>query len=146
MATAAPAKAPVHLWIVGVLSLLWNAFGAIDYTMSQLRNEAWLSQLTEAQRAWLDSSPAWADAAWALGVWGALLGSLLLLIRSGHAYWAFEVSLAGLFVSTIFQYYYAPMPGGENSRFMTIMMIAIWVIAIGLLVYAYRMRAKGVLR
>ena len=26
-----PAKAPVHLWIVGILAVLWNAVGAFDY-------------------------------------------------------------------------------------------------------------------
>ena len=143
MATAASAKAPVHLWIVGVVSLLWNAFGALDYTMSQLRNEAWLSQLTEAQRAWLDASPAWTDAAWAFGVWGALLGSVLLLMRSRHAFWAFVVSLAGLAVSTVYQHVISPMPGVGS---MSLLMIAIWIIALGLLYYAYRMRASGVLR
>lgn len=143
MATAAPAKAPVHLWIVGVVSLLWNAFGALDYVMSQLRNEAWLSQLTEAQRAWLDASPAWADAAWAFGVWGALLGSVLLLMRSRHAFWAFAVSLAGLAVSTVYQHVVSPMPGAGS---MNMLMIAIWIVALGLLVYTYRMRSSGVLR
>jgi hypothetical protein len=143
MATAASAKAPVHLWIVGVVSLLWNAFGALDYTMSQLRNEAWLSQLTEAQRAWLDASPAWTAAAWAFGVWGALLGSVLLLMRSRHAFWAFVVSLAGLAVSTVYQHVISPMPGAGS---MSMLMIAIWIIALGLLYYAYRMRANGVLR
>ena len=146
MATAASAKAPVHLWIVGGVSLLWNAFGALDYTMSQLRNEAWLSQLTEAQRAWLDASPAWTAAAWAFGVWGALLGSALLLMRSRHAFWAFVVSLAGLAVSTIYQHVISPMPASANSGFMSMLMIAIWIVALGLLYYAYKMRASGVLR
>jgi hypothetical protein len=38
MATAAPTKTPWHLWVVGILSLLWNAFGGYDYTMTQLRD------------------------------------------------------------------------------------------------------------
>jgi hypothetical protein len=32
------AKAPVHLWIVGFLSLLWNGFGCYDYLMTRMRN------------------------------------------------------------------------------------------------------------
>jgi len=31
---------PKHLWVVGVVSLLWNAVGAFDYFMSKTRNEA----------------------------------------------------------------------------------------------------------
>ena len=31
-------KAPIHLWIVGILSLLWNSFGGYNYTMTRTRN------------------------------------------------------------------------------------------------------------
>jgi hypothetical protein len=30
-------KTPLHLWIVAVLALLWNAVGAFDYVATQLR-------------------------------------------------------------------------------------------------------------
>ena len=32
------ARAPVHLWIVGILATLWNAFGCYDYIMTQTGN------------------------------------------------------------------------------------------------------------
>ena len=32
-------KAPVHLWIVGFISLLWNAMGVFDYLATKLRLE-----------------------------------------------------------------------------------------------------------
>jgi len=32
-------KAPVHLWIVGILALLWNLIGVVDYVMSRSRND-----------------------------------------------------------------------------------------------------------
>ena len=141
MATATPAKAPVHLWIVGVASFLWNSYGAYDYVMKQTRNADYLAQMTEAERDFVARFPVWMDAAWAFGVWGALLGSLLLLIRSRFAVWAFAVSLAGLLVSTIYHYSASNAPGG-----MLGLNIAIWVVAIALLVYSWRMRARGVLR
>lgn len=62
------AKAPVHLWIVGILALLWNAFGAFDYVMTQIQNAAYLAQFSDADRLYFDSFPAWAEAAWALCV------------------------------------------------------------------------------
>ena len=65
------ARTPVHLWIVGGLSALWNAFGAYDYVMTQTRNEAYLAGFTEAQRAYFESFPALMEAAWACGVWAA---------------------------------------------------------------------------
>ena len=67
---SAPRHTPAHLWIVGIVSLLWNAFGATDYTMTMSHNAAYLSAASAAQLAYVASFPAWAVALWALGVWG----------------------------------------------------------------------------
>ncbi|MDO7630157.1 MAG: hypothetical protein MUQ84_04420, partial [Loktanella sp.] len=72
-------KTPLHLWIVGVLSLLWNAGSGYDYLMTRLESTAYLAVLTEPQRAFLDAAPMWFNATWAIGVWFAILGSILLL-------------------------------------------------------------------
>ncbi|MDP8993561.1 MAG: hypothetical protein M3N07_01040 [Pseudomonadota bacterium] len=137
---------PVHLWVVGVLSALWNGFGAFDYTMTQLRNPSWMAQMTPDQVAWIASAPLVAHASWAFGVWGALLGSLLLLARSRHAATAFALSLAGLAVNTVYQLT-APMPSGHmDSATMLAFHAAIWAVATALLVYALMMRRRGVLR
>ena len=140
------AGTPVHLWVVAGVTTLWNAFGALDYTMTQTRSAAWMAQLSPAQIAWLDAAPAWAVASWACGVWGALVGSLLLLARSRHAVIAFAVSLAGLAVNTLFQAT-SPMPGSHMDGGGALALhLAIWAVAIALLAYALRMRARGVLR
>ncbi len=139
-------RTPVHLWIVGVLATLWNAFGCFDYVMTQTGNAEYLAQFTEAQRTYFQSFPTWMEAAWALGVWGALLGSLLLLARSRHAVLAFGLSLLGLLASTIYQYGMADMPDDMMTPLMLGISALIWVIAIGLLLYAMRMRRAGVLR
>ena len=139
-------RTPVHLWIVGGLSALWNAFGCYDYLMTQTKNEAYLAMFTDAQRAYFDSFPLVMDAAWAFGVWGALAGSLLLLARSRHAVAAFAVSLAGLAVGTVWQYVISSPPPEMSSTLMVVMNLAIWAVAIALLVYALRMRRRGVLR
>lgn len=138
------AKTPLHLWIVGGLSLLWNAFGAVDYTMTQTRNADYLAAFTPAQLAYFEAFPAWVDAAWAFGVWGALAGSLLLLLRSRYAVTAFAVSLAGLALSTVYQFTGpTPPPMPEAAKYMT---PVIWIAAIALLWYAWRQRTNGVLR
>jgi hypothetical protein len=140
------ARAPVHLWIVGILALLWNAFGAFDYVMTQIQNAAYLAQFSEAARLYFDSFPAWAEAAWALGVWGGVAGSLLLLARSRHAEFAFGLSLVGLLVTTIYQHALSAMPADLKTGPMVAIAVVIWAVAIGLFVYAHRMRARGMLR
>ena len=71
------ARTPWHLWVVGLLSLLWNCIGCYDYVMSQTRNAEYMRMITEpygvdtqAAVAYFDSYPVWADVAWALGACG----------------------------------------------------------------------------
>ena len=139
-------RTPLHLWIVGILSLLWNAFGAMDYTMTMTRNAAYLKSASAAQMAYFGSFPAWAIALWALGVWGALAGSVLLLARSRLAVIAFVVSLAGLAGSTLYQFAVHPVPADMRGPAMLVLNLIIWAAAIGLLLYARSMRQRGVLR
>ena len=67
-------KAPWHLWVIGIVSLLWNAMGAYDYYMTQSQNEAYMGQFSPEQLEFFDGFPAWVDATWAIAVWFALLG------------------------------------------------------------------------
>lgn len=143
-------RTPWHLWAVGVLSLLWNCFGAADFTMSQMRNQDYLGSAAQGvgatadqMIAFIDSFPAWMHAFWALGVWGALAGSILLLVRRSLAVWAFGGSLLGLAVTQIYQ---AVTPKPDWAEAAMPMTILIWAIAVFLLVYAVGMRRTRVLR
>lgn len=139
-------RAPFHLWIVGLLSLLWNAGGAYDYLMTQLGNAEYLAMLTEPQRALMDGRPMWFDAAWALGVWGSIVGSLLLLLRSRLATTAFGISILGLAASAVWSFGIAEPSSLEvMGSFAAIFSLAIAVILFALFVYARRMQARGVL-
>ncbi|HSN55286.1 MAG TPA: hypothetical protein VLT32_11470 [Candidatus Sulfomarinibacteraceae bacterium] len=138
-------KTPVHLWIVGVLALLWNAMGAFDYLATQLELEFYMSQFTPEQLAYFYGFPAWAVAGWAFGVWGAFAGSLGLLLRKKWSVWAFAASLAGMLVSSI---YTLGLTDGAQIMGTTGMIFTgvIWVVAILLLVYARAQANRGVLR
>jgi CHASE2 domain-containing sensor protein len=125
---------------------LWNSFGCFDYYMTQTRNAEYLAQFTPEQRAYFDNFPMLAEVTWALGVWGALAGSILLLMRSRHAVTAFAISLAGLAGSSIWQFLLAdaPMPGMSNAMYAV--NAVIWLGCILFLYYAMRQKKAGVLR
>lgn len=146
MATNA-GKAPVHLWIVGILSLLWNGIGAADYSMTHIGGATYLEQSGFGAEtiAYLAKLPIWATASWALGVWGAVAGSLLLLFRSRHAATAFIVSLAGVALMTLHSFI-NPYPAEMVSTGGTVFEWTIKLVAVLLLWYAWRQRAAGVLR
>ena len=140
-------KTPWHLWVVGAVSLLWNAVGAFDYTMTKMKNADYLASFTPEQQAYFASVPIWANIGWALGVWGSVIGSALLLARSRHAVTAFLISMIGLALSCIYQF---GMHYGDLARmfgsFPLIFTGIIWVILIALYLYARAQVAKGVLR
>ncbi len=149
--TETRAAAPWHLWVVGILSLLWNSYGAFDYVMSQTRNEAYMAAITEpfgfsTSQAidYFDSFPLWADAAWALGVWGSVIGSLLLLARQRYAMHSYAISLIGLVVCMAYQYA-NPMVGASDSVVTIVMSAVVLAIVLALYFYAKRMIAKRVL-
>ncbi|QJB68509.1 hypothetical protein [Parasphingorhabdus halotolerans] len=136
---------PRHLWVVGIIATLWNSGGALDYTMTQTRNESYMASFTPEQLDYFYNFPAWADGVWALGVWGAFIGSLLLLFRSRFAVPSFWISLAGLIGSVIYQLT-ADMPASLSSPFIWLFTAVIWLSILFLIWYSTKMRAKGVLR
>jgi hypothetical protein len=142
---SAAARAPWHLWVIGILSLLWNAFGCYDYLMTVTHDEAWLANIPPAALAIVDSFPAWAVATWAIGVWVSVLGSILLLLRSRHAALAFLVSLAGALVSYSYQAT-TDLPVVMGGASYWIMPAVIVVAIVAQWYYAKRMTDAGVLR
>jgi len=131
-------------WIIAVVSLLWNGFGGFDYYMTQTRNPAYLSQFPAEIIQYIDIMPVWATVAWAIGVWGSVLGSILLLLRSGWAVPVFWISLLGLAASTCYQVYVG-MPPSMQTPAMLGMMAVIWLALIFQLWFAMRSAAKGYL-
>ena len=95
---------PWHLWVIGVVALVWSAMGAMDYVMTQTRNEAYMSGFTPEQLSFFYGIPTWAVATWAIAVWGGVLGALLLLIRRRHAVWVFLAPLIAMVITTFQNY------------------------------------------
>jgi hypothetical protein len=138
---------PWHFWVVAAIAVLWNGFGGYDYTMSQLQGDAYFraAGMTEAQITYINGMPGWMTAVWAVGVWGAVAGSLLLLLRRRWAVHAFAVSLAGLVVSLIYTY---GLSDGASVMGQQVMIMNLVVLAgcVFFLWYAARMAKRGLLR
>jgi hypothetical protein len=151
MATTAQGRTPAHLWIVGILSLLWSCMGAYDYVMTRMHNMAYIAKSMpgidpNVGLAWMENMPMYAQIGWGLGVWGALLGAVLLLVRSRYAVWAYAASMLGIVLSIGYQIALAPpLPGADGAMFKIFPYV---IIAIGLFLlwYSSSMDKKGVLR
>ena len=139
--TPARAGAPWHYWLVTAISLLWNAFGGYDYTMSHVQGDAYYKQMgmNDAQVAFIHSYPVWMHAVWAFGVWGAVLGSILLVFRSRWAFHSFVVSALGAAGALVYQL--ATL--GTADIVMPLVIVAV---AVFLVWFAMTMTKQGVLR
>ena len=144
-AAAPPPTTPKHLWIVGVLALLWNAMGAFDYLMTQTQNEAYMGQFTPEQLEFFYGFPTWLVAFWALAVWGSVAGSVLLLMRRRVAAPVFLVAFACMVVTAIHNYVFAGALEVVGT-FGAVFSAVIFVCALALWLYARAMVQRGVLQ
>lgn len=139
-------KTPWHLWVIGTASLVWNAGGVYGYLMMQMNVESYRVTMSPEQIAWFDALPVWLNLFWALGVWGAILGSILLLMRSRLAALSFSISLIGIIVNISYTVAggsaVIEMMGTQAMAFSA----AIIIVALALWLYARAMLRSGVLR
>ncbi len=144
---AAVGKTPTHLWALGILALLWNCVGAYDYLMSNIGGLTYFESagLDGAAYDWFKAMPVWAVAAWAIGVWGSVLGSLLLLIRSRHAAAVYLMSIAGAVIAFAYQFG-SNRPDSMQGGLATVMPLVILILIVAQWYYARRMAQAGVLR
>ena len=137
-------KTPRHLWIVGIVALLWNLMGAMDYVMTKTKNEAYMGQFSPEQLEFFYSFPTWLVAFWAIAVWGGVLGVILLLMRKKLSVAVLAVSFLSMVVTSIHNYGFA---GGADvvGGMGLFCSLVIFVIALALVIYARSMAKKGVL-
>ena len=138
-------RTPRHLWLIGVVALLWSAMGAMDYVMTQTRNEAYMSNFTPEQLAFFYGFPAWVDATWAIAVWGGVLGAILLLVRRRHAVWVFLASLIAIVVTTFHNYVLSNGLDVVGDAFSLGFTAVIFLIALVLFFYAHAMHEWKIL-
>ena len=137
-------KTPIHLWIVAILAVLWNAVGAFDYVATQYQLESYIGQFTPEQLDYFFAFPVWMVAAWAIAVWASVLRSLSLLMRKAFSVWLFGISILGLAVSSIYNFVLSDgmaVMGSEGATFTAV----IWIIALFLYFYSKAMAARRVL-
>ena len=142
--TESASSTPKHLWVVGILSTLWNAGGAYGYLATKLELESYVSNFSEAQLEYFLGLPAWFSVFWALGVWGALLGSVALLLRKRWAVGLFAVSLVGLIVTSVYSVFLSngmDIMGTGGAIFSALIFVSLVL----LLVYSRRMSDRDVL-
>jgi hypothetical protein len=139
-------KTPWHIWTVGIISLLWNAMGAMDFIMSNLQTESYMAQLNEAQTAFFAGFPLWATLSWAVAVFGAALGSVLILMRKKLAAPVFLIELLALLITSTHNFVLSEVRISEIAGTgAMIFSVVIFVISILLWLYSRAQAKAGIL-
>jgi len=132
-------KPPVWFWVVSVLALLWNLMGVGAYLNDAFMSVDDLALLTQDQRLLYESTPAWVTGAFAIAVWGGLLGSIALLIRKKWAGTVLLISLIGALAQNVYLFFLSntfEIMGAEA------MYLSITVILIGILLVLFAKWAR----
>lgn len=123
------ARQPIWFWAVASMGLLWNVFGVVQFwgtlnaTADSLREQG----MTPEQAALYSSLPVWMNVSFAIGVFGGVLGCILLLARSRYSKPVFLLSLAAygiLFVGDITQGVFAAFGVKQVMVLSTVVAIA----------------------
>ena len=137
-------KPSIWYWVICVLALVWNGFGAADYLAYHLDTPAYEARMEADAVSYFNSLPGWLMWAWALAVWGGILGWVLMLLRSRFALPAFVVSL----VAMVINFGYWIPTGGLSIMPVAGLVVTAFVVAGAVFAvwFARRARAKGTLR
>lgn len=135
---------PWHLWLVGVLGMFWNVVGAWDYLATQTQNESYMSRFTPEQLEFFYGFPSWVVALWAIAVWGGVLGAVLLVLRRRLAAPVLLVSFLSMMATAAHNFVLAN--GAEIMGTGGVVFTGlIFLVALGLMLYAGAMSRRGVL-
>jgi len=139
---AALGKAPWHLWVVGALSLLWNASGA--YTIMAAQSGA-VMDMDPAEVAYYAAQAPWFVAVTDVALVAAVLAAAALLLRSRWAVRLFWVSLAAIAVTSAYDIAQGTALLLRDGEWLILSGLTTGL-AIAQLGYAITMRRRGVLR
>lgn len=140
-------KTPWHLWVVGVIAVLFNSIGVFDFVMSRIQGPAYMASagMTPEQIAHYQALPAWMVFVWALGVFTAFGASILLLLRRRSAAPMFVLSLAA-FLLSLFHTYALTNGGAVMGQQMAITSAVIAVLLLLFGLYTHWAKKRLILR
>lgn len=139
--SGAKARAPWHLWVVGVISLLWFASGAVTLLWAQYGD---LPGMAADEVAYYAARPMWKELLTDATLFATVTGSIALLARS-----RFAVSLFTLAVPLIVLGNAIELADGTSRVYAnTGALVATCIIVASVIFdwwYARAMQARGVL-
>lgn len=131
-------------WIVSIVALLWNLLGVMAFVMQMTLTAADYASMAAAERALYTDLPAWVNGAYAVAVFGGVLGCIALLLRKSWAVPVFAISLIAILAQMGYSFF---LTNVFEVMGATAIIMPLFVIAIGvfLLMFAKNANKRGIL-
>ena len=142
MSAPSQQSTPWHLWVVAVLTLVWNGSGAYVIVMAQMGNRL---DMDAAEIAYYAQQPLWFALTTDLASLLALAAAGALLLRRAAAAWLFALSFATIVANNAYDLAAGTSLALASAEWRGVT-TAVIVIALLQLAYAWAMKRRGVVR
>ncbi len=136
---------PGWYWTVSTVALIWNLLGVVAFIGHISMTPEMIAQMPVEQQALYQNTPGWVDIAFALGVFGGVLGSIGLLMRKTWSLPILSLSLVGVLLQNLYTFFLSDTFAVMGPLAM-ILPILVILIAIGLVIFSKSMIKKGIIR
>ena len=133
---------PWHLWVVAILTLIWNGGGAVTIVMAQMGSRL---DMDPHEVAYYASQPPWFVFTTDLAIFLPIAGAVALLRRHRAAAWLFALSMLTVVVNNAYDVAAGTSLALADQGWRNVTTV---VVAIALLqfAYAWNMKTRGVLK
>ena len=134
--------APRSFLIIGIVALLWNLMGVVSYITWVTTSPEALANMPEAERALMESAPAWATGVFAIAVFAGTLACVGLLLKKAWSVPMFLVSLVAIVVQ--FTHWLFMTAAIEVYGMETVVMpLLVTMVGVFLVWYSRSVKARG---
>ncbi|MBT8265066.1 MAG: hypothetical protein KJO41_05540 [Bacteroidia bacterium] len=138
-------KPGVLFWIIGIVALLWNAMGVLNYLAQAYDMEMATEKLSAEQIAFMDALPAWNTALFAIAVFAGLAAALAFLMRKKLAVMLFIVSFVAAAISQVYWLFGTDAPEVFSDHQPYLMPAIIVILGLVFIWYSKKQKDAGVL-
>lgn len=136
----------ILFWLVSCLAVIWGIFSLVDYYMIATENANYIANLPPKFMGLIEGFPLWRNILWYISIGGALIGGILMLLRSAWAVpvlWLVPISMLIGFVGHDLLFSNGIEAYGQYGIIASTIMI---IISIILALYAAGCDEDGILR
>ena len=141
MNAAGPRSTPWHLWVVAILTLLWNGSGAVTIAMAQMGRRL---DMDPYEIAYYAQQPRWFVLTTDLATLLPIAAAVALLLRSRVAAWLFALSLCAIVANNLYDVAAKTSLALADSGWRNLTIVIV-IVALLQFAYAWTLTNRGVL-